>query len=202
MKAYRTDSNAQSWFRSANCDARYGATLLLALGLILALNGLAVPGREALAFQRQGLLHHQWWRLFSGHLVHLSWRHALLNCGGLIVLWALFARDYTALRWLWILTLAALSIDGALWFLAVDWYLGASGVLHGVWAAGALATWRRGDGIGALLLVLLIIKLIYEQYSGSSVFDGELTIVPAAHLFGALGGLLGSLVPPAAAKSL
>ena len=204
MKASRTDSNAQSWFRSANCDARYGATLLSAVVLILALNATAEWGREALAYQRQGLLHYQWWRLLSGHLVHLDWRHALLNCGGLVVLWALFARDYSAMRWLWILTLGALSIDAALWFAypGVNWYLGASGVLHAAWAAGALATWRRGDGMGAVLLLLLVIKLIYEQRSGLSLFEGELPLVPAAHLFGALGGLLGSLLPPAAAKSL
>jgi len=201
MKAHRTDSSAQSWFRSANCDARYGATLLLALALILALNGTSEQGREALAYQRQGLLHFQWWRLLTGHLVHLGWPHALLNCGGLIVLWALFARDYKPMRWLWILTLSALSIDAVLWLLGVNWYLGASGVLHGVWAAGAWATWRRGDGMGAILLLLLIIKLIYEQRSGSSVFESGLMIVPAAHLFGALGGLVGALVPPAV-KSL
>lgn len=204
MNASRTDSNARSWFRSANCDARYGATLLISVALILALNATADWGREALCYQRQGLLHDQWWRLLSGHLVHLDWRHALLNCGGLVVLWALFARDYSVMRWLWILTLAALSIDAALWFRypEVIWYLGASGVLHGAWAAGALATWRRGDRMGALLLLLLIIKLIYEQRSGMSVFEGELPLVPAAHLFGALGGGLASLVPPAAVKSL
>ena len=28
MKTNRTDSSAQSWFRSANCDARYGVALV------------------------------------------------------------------------------------------------------------------------------------------------------------------------------
>ena len=91
--------------------------------------------------------------------------------------------------------LAQLAIDAGLWFLrpSVDWYLGASGVLHGAMAAGAVALYRRGDGLGAVLLLLLIVKLVYEQCSGASVFDGDLPLVPDAHLFGALGGLIGVL---------
>src|SRR5580658_8133225 len=141
MNPFRTDSSAQSWFRSANCDARYGAALLSAMALILALNGTGDWGREVLGYQREALERYQWWRLISAHLVHLDWRHAILNCAGLIVLWALFAREFTPRRWLWILLLAALTIDAGLWFAhpSVHWYLGASGVLHGAWAAGALA---------------------------------------------------------------
>ncbi|HEY4973764.1 MAG TPA: hypothetical protein VII41_09155, partial [Steroidobacteraceae bacterium] len=100
--------------------------------------------------------------------------------------------------------LAATSIDAGLWLLrpAVDWYLGASGVLHGAWAAGACAMYRRGDGIGAALLLLLIVKLVYEQQSGASLFNADLPLVGAAHLYGALGGMLAALLPRAPAKPL
>jgi rhomboid family GlyGly-CTERM serine protease len=116
----------------------------------------------------------------------------------------LFAREFPPRRWLWIGLLAAASIDAGLWFLqpTVDWYLGASGVLHGAWAAGACAMYRRGDGSGAALLLLLIVKLIYEQQSGASLFDGELPLVSAAHLYGTLGGLIGALLPRRPAKPL
>lgn len=204
MTALRTDSSAHSWFRSANCDARYGTALLAVLALIVALSATGEWGRARLAYDRDALAGYQWWRLVSAHLVHLSWRHALLNCAGLAVLWALFAREFTPGRWLWIVTLAALAIDLGLWFLhpGVDWYVGASGVLHGAWAAGACAAYRRGDGMGAVIMLLLVIKLVYEQQSGSSVFEGDLPLVPAAHLLGALGGLFGALVPRRAAKPL
>jgi rhomboid family GlyGly-CTERM serine protease len=204
MSTDRTDSSAHSWFRSANCDARYGAALLACVALILALNGLGEWGRNTLPYERVALAHGQWWRLLSGHLVHLGWRHALLNCAGLALLWMLFAREFPPRRWLWIGLLAAASIDAGLWFLqpTVDWYLGASGVLHGAWAAGACAMYRRGDGSGAALLLLLIVKLIYEQQSGASLFDGELPLVSAAHLYGTLGGLIGALPPRRPAKPL
>jgi rhomboid family GlyGly-CTERM serine protease len=204
MSTDRTDSSAHSWFRSANCDARYGATLLACVALILALSGLGEWGRNTLQYERIALAHGQWWRLLSGHLVHLGWRHALLNCAGLTLLWMLFAREFPPRRWLWIALLAAASIDAGLWLLqpTVDWYLGASGVLHGAWAAGACAMYRRGDGSGAALLLLLIVKLVYEQQSGASLFDGELPLVSAAHLYGTLGGLIGALLPPGPAKPL
>ncbi len=61
---------------------------------------------------------------------------------------------------------------------------------------------RGGDAFGAALLLLLIVKLVYEQQSGASLFAGDLPLVPDAHLFGALGGLIGALLPRAAAKPL
>jgi rhomboid family GlyGly-CTERM serine protease len=204
MNTDRTDSSAQSWFRSANCDARYGAALLGVVMLVLALNVLGNWGRETLEYERAALARYQGWRLISAHLVHLGWRHALLNCTGLTLLWMLFAREFPPRRWLWIALLAAASIDAGLWVLlpAVDWYLGASGVLHGAWAAGACAMYRRGDGIGAALLLLLIVKLLYEQQSGASLLDGALPLVGAAHLYGTLGGVIGAVLPRALRKPL
>jgi len=204
MNTAGSDSSSQSWFRSANCDARYGAALIGAVLLLLALGASGDWGREQLQYQRDALAHYQWWRLISAHLVHLGWRHALLNCGGLAVLWVLFAREFPPRRWLWIVLLATGAIDAGLWFLhpAVEWYLGASGVLHGIWAAGACAMYRRGEALGAGLLLLLIVKLAYEQQSGASLFEGDLPLVSAAHQFGALGGLIGAVLPRAAAKPL
>jgi rhomboid family GlyGly-CTERM serine protease len=204
MNLHRTDAASQSWIRSANCDGRYGAALFVAVILLLGLNASGEAGRVALRYEREPLAHGQWWRLVSGHLVHLSLVHALLNCAGLVLLWALFARAYSPRRWAWILFTSTLIIDAGLWFLrpAVDWYVGASGVLHGALAAGALAFYRRGEGTGAALLLLLIVKLAYEQYSASSVFAHDLPLVPDAHLFGVLGGLLGAWLPRPAAKPL
>src|SRR5665213_1163008 len=179
MKSNRTDSISQSWFRSANCDARYGAALVTSLALILALCAAGEAGRESLRYERIALAHGQWWRLLTAHLVHLSLLHALLNCAGLALLWMLFAREFSPRRWAWILIAACAAIDAGLWFLRpqVDWYLGASGALHGALAAGAVALYRRGDAMGTVLVLLLVVKLIYEQHTGASVFAGSLPLV-------------------------
>jgi len=204
MRPSISDPASQSWFRSANCDARYGAALLGVVALIVGISATGEWGREALRYERGALAAHQWWRLLSAHLVHLSWEHAWLNIAGLVLLWSLFARDFSPRRWLWIIAASVAAIDAGLWFLrpGVDWYLGASGVLHGAFFAGACAMYRRGEGLGAVLLLLLVVKLIYEQQSGSSVFAGGLPLVADAHLFGALGGLTASFVPRPQLKPL
>lgn len=200
----RTDSVARSWFRSLNCDARYGATLFAVQALLWALGATGEWGRTWLAYDRDALARGQWWRLLSAHLVHLSWQHLALNAAGLALLWALFARCFSPRRWLWIALVAAVCIDAGLWWRApeVQWYVGLSGVLHAALAAGAVAFYRRGEGMGAALLLLLIVKLIYEQRSGASVFEPSLPLIPQAHLYGALGGVLGAFVPRSSAKSL
>lgn len=204
MKPTGTDTGRFSWFRSLNCDAGYGAALVATL---LALFGLATGGQPlslALRYERTALTHYQWWRLIGAHWVHLNLRHALLNCAGLVLLWILFAREFSPRRWLWIVAASVLCIDAGLWFLrpGVEWYLGASGVLHGVLAAGACAWYRRGDALGAALLLLLVVKMIYEQNTGASVFEHDLPLVPDAHLFGALGGVLAACVPRVRVKRL
>jgi rhomboid family GlyGly-CTERM serine protease len=204
MKVSESDSQSAAWFRSANCDAGYGVALAGVVALILALTATGQVGQQALRYERAGLVAHQWWRLLSAHLVHLGWWHALLNVAALALLWLLFARAFSPRRWLWILLLSVAMIDAGLWFLrpAVQWYLGASGVLHGVLAAGACAMYRRGEETGAVLLLLLVVKLLYEQQGGGSLFLHGLPLVADAHLFGALGGLIGAFVPRAAARPL
>lgn len=204
MTVPRTDTASHSWLRSANCDARYGLTLAAALVFLLALCTADGSGLMLLRYDREPLAHGQLWRLLSAHVVHLTPVHALLDGAGLALLWMLFAREFTPRRWAGILLASCAAIDAGLWFLrpAVEWYAGASGVLHGALAAGAVAWYRRGESLGAALVLLLIVKLVYEQHSSASLFMQQLPLVPDAHLFGALGGLLGAWLPRQSAKPL
>ena len=83
---------------SLNCDGRLGLALLAACALLLLPALAAEPGRVLLRYDRVALAAGQWWRLLSAHVVHLSVRHALVNCLGLVLLWALFLRDYAPRR--------------------------------------------------------------------------------------------------------
>jgi rhomboid family GlyGly-CTERM serine protease len=87
------------------------------------------------------------------------------------------------------------TIDLGLYFLdpRIDWYVGLSGVLHGLMAAGALLLLLRGETLGALLAIGLCGKLIYEQAFGALPFTARSTggaVIVAAHLYGAAGGFV------------
>src|SRR5690348_170160 len=84
---------------SLNGDGRYGIALACTCALLLLPVLAGDAGREALRYDRLGLAHGELWRLLTGHLVHLSFEHAALNSLGLVLMWALFARDYAPRQW-------------------------------------------------------------------------------------------------------
>jgi rhomboid family GlyGly-CTERM serine protease len=177
--------------RSLNCDGIYGWALLAACALLLALTAIGEQGRTLLRYDRVALASGELWRLVTAHLVHLDLHHALLNCLGLLLMWALFARDYTPRQWLVIVLVSIAVIDAglALWDSTLRWYVGSSGALHGVMAAGTLAHLRRGERDGWLLAAFLLGKLAWEQGVGALPLSGSDPVVVDAHLFGVVGGL-------------
>ena len=181
---------------SLNGDGLYGRMLAGSCLALIALAAGGEPVRRALRYERSAIAAGQWWRLITGHCVHLGLEHAVLNCLGLALLWALFARDYSPRGWLVILGASVAAIDFGLWLGAstILWYVGSSGVLHGLMAAGTLASLRRGEASGWLLAAFLIAKLIYEQLHGALPFDRGMPVVVDAHLYGALGGAAGALL--------
>jgi rhomboid family GlyGly-CTERM serine protease len=204
MGVCRPVNRVQGALRSLNCDGGYGLSLLGTCAVLLALTASGEPGRALLRYDRAGLAAGQFWRLLTAHLVHLDLHHAVLNCLGLALMWALFARDYAPRRWPLVLLGAAAAIDAGLWWCdsTVAWYVGSSGVLHGVMAAGTLAHLRRRQGDGWLLAAFLIAKLAWEHWVGALPLSGTDPVVVAAHLFGVLGGLAVASVQSPAGKPL
>jgi rhomboid family GlyGly-CTERM serine protease len=179
--------------KSLNCDGRYGAALLaIAAGLLL----LAIPSeatRAIFAYDREALSGGQWWRALTAHLVHLDFSHALLNVIGFALVWALYVRAWPVRQWLLVLLVSALAIDAGLWWWQprVQWYVGASGVLHGLLAAGLIAQWRTERAIALVVAVLFGAKLAWEWRHGALPFAGEMhDVVLPAHRYGAAGGAL------------
>ena len=182
---------------SLNCDGAAGVALLLTCALLLLPELGGDSARLLLRYDRVALGAGQWWRLLTAHVVHLDFEHALLNSLGLILMWALFARDFRPRQWLLILAGAIAAIDAGLWLRdsTVLWYVGSSGALHGVMSAGTLAHVRRRDLDAWLLAPFLLIKLTYEQLSGAlPLVSAPAAVVVDAHLYGALGGLAVALV--------
>ncbi len=192
MNASRPVTSYQRVLKSLNGDGRYGLGLLAAVAVLLLPELAGDAGRAWLRYDREQLAAGELWRLLTAHLIHLDLEHAALNSLGLVLMWALFARDYTPRQWVLILLTAIAAVDAGLWLRSstVLWYVGSSGALHGIMAAGTLAHLRRRDLDGWLLTAFIIIKLSYEQSTGALPFaDGGAGVVVDAHLYGALGGL-------------
>jgi rhomboid family GlyGly-CTERM serine protease len=190
MNASRPVTTFRRILTSLNCDGRYGLGLMLICAVLLLPELGGETGRALLRYDRVGLAAGQWWRLVTGHLVHLDLEHAALNSLGLILMWALFARDYRPRQWILIIFTAMAAIDAGLWLRdsTVAWYVGSSGALHGVMTAGTLAHLRRRDLDGWILAAFIVVKLSYEQGAGALPFADSMGVVVDAHLYGAIGG--------------
>ncbi len=163
--------------------------------LLIALQFLPADWHRALWFDRAAIDHGQWWRLLTGNLVHLGWRHLALNVAALVIGIWVFYPARTPIAWAIAQTLCALVSSLGLYFFSPDilWCVGMSGALHGLLMIGAIDWIRQGDRTGWLLLAAWTGKLIWEQTHGALPFSTETvgsTVVVDAHLWGAIGGLL------------
>lgn len=191
MGVHRPVNRFRGLLRSLNCDAAYGWTLLGTCAALIAITLAGERVRLLLRYDRTALAAGEWWRLLTAHFVHLDLHHVLLNCLGLALVWALFARDYTARQWT-VITLASIAaIDAGLWWWdsTLEWYVGSSGALHGIMAAGALARVRRGEVEGWVLAAFLAGKLAWNYWMGALPVSAGLPVVAQAHFYGVAGGL-------------
>lgn len=166
----------------------------LALAMIL-IQASGEPLILAMRFERETILAGEYWRLFSGHVVHLGWAHLLLNLAGLALVYVLGGNRLSPAAWGLTGLLGALVIDAGLWLwkTEIQWYAGLSGILHGWFVASVMALGREhGWCTGTPLLVLVATKLAWEMWQGPVPGTAELigaSVVVEVHLFGALAGV-------------
>jgi len=164
----------------------------------------ALPGlRSDLWVERGAVLSGQLWRLWTSHLVHGSGGHLVWNVVGLIGLGLLFESTLGNRIWGVLIVCAPLVGLGTMSLqTGLVSYCGLSGVLNGLWVAGALLSAREEDRRGNRLLAWLfracvladLGKIAWEASSGAPIFTGAAlgggVAVPIAHALGALGGVI------------
>lgn len=150
---------------------------------------------DLFAYTRGDIFNGQIWRILTGHMLHTNLNHLLLNSLGLALLWGLHGSYYSTKSYFGYVLYFALFISLALlWFVDdLHWYVGLSGVLHGLFTVGAIKDIQHGLKSGWLLLAGISIKVIYEQISGPSaeianLIDARVAI--EAHFAGWLAGIV------------
>ena len=141
----------------------------------------------------------EYWRIFTAHWVHANWSHFLLNCTGLVLCVTIASPQWSSWRWASYNLCLALAIS-TLFTLRnpeLDWYVGYSGILFGIYFLAALDLYPRDKMIALLLGAAIVIKVILEQTSEIRVTSEDLIGIPVvvdAHLYGILSGLSIALV--------
>jgi len=133
------------------------------------------------------------WRLWTGHLAHFGWEHALANLVALAVPALLVPRRERGLLLLVLLLAAPLLSLLLLPGLGQGQYRGASGLACVAWSWVGLRLLSTGNNsrVGLLMLGGLLLKLAAETVSGSCflLHPEGWQALPAAHLWGTLLGL-------------
>jgi rhomboid family GlyGly-CTERM serine protease len=169
------------------------------VAVLVAFHGLGADALPTLQYERQAVLAGQAWRLVTGHFVHADLVHLGWNLLGVLIVACLFAGEYSWRQWLVILGASTAATDLGFLLLEpqLEWYVGFSGVLHGLMAAGLVA-WARTsrDAVTGVVTALFVAKLAWEHFAGPLPFTAAslpLPVVHEAHTYGAIGGGLAGL---------
>lgn len=168
------------------------AAAVSSLGLVLAAAAASLLP-EPFVLERGALAHGEVWRLWTGHLVHFTSAHFLLDVGAGALLLCVLRSRVAALLLPPVVGLGVLALRPDL-----TSYAGLSGVLHGLTVLLAIDLARTTRGLERLaatgLLVGVLSKALFEAVTTTSVFTSTVAMggetVYVAHLVGVLGGLV------------
>jgi len=149
---------------------------------------------DIMEYQRQFIAQGQWWRLLTGNLIHTNLWHLLMNLAGFWVVVFIHRVHYGNRHLAWLLLALCITEGLGLWFAfpTLSAYVGLSGVLHGLFAYGALSDIKIGWRSGYLLLVGVMAKVTWEQTMGANAEVTQLIgarVAIEAHLVGLLSGI-------------
>jgi len=171
------------------------------LGLAAAALAVATPWAapavaRVLVLDRAAVLSGEIWRVFTGHLVHAGSEHLLWDVLSLIGIGFVF-EEYLRERFWPVLGISAIAVGAGLVILEphLPDYRGLSGVLNGLWVAGALhgaraerAAGNRGvSRLCSVAVVLALAKILVEARYGPLFTDPVRLGAPTVLLSHALG---------------
>ena len=154
---------------------------------------------NTITYQRELIIAGEKWRFLTGHFLHTNGYHLLLNLAALFMLLALHGRFYTIANYSALFCFCALFTSVGIYYTepSLIQYVGLSGVLHGVFIFGAIMDIKAKDKTGYLLFIGVWLKIAHEQFYGASNSVSDLieaSVAVNAHLWGAIGGLIFTLL--------
>jgi len=185
---------------------RHWALPLILSFIVIVIMAFGDTARENLQYIRLGDFTPNY-RWLTGHFTHIGWRHTVLNIAGLLSIWIIYGKSLSLFKWSIFIPFCALTISLGFYLFSptILYYVGLSGVLHGMLALGAgynlfmyfslKASPHPHENLPVedlIVLTGLCAKLIYEFFIGGVPFTASLagdSVVTQAHLYGAVIGL-------------
>lgn len=166
------------------------ALLILATGILY----LTPDSNSLFIYDRDKILNGELWRLFTGHLVHLSREHFVYN----ILLFALsgcWLEYRVSIQYYWLLAVTALASSLYFLFFLPDmaYFAGLSGLASAnivLLSLLEIQKNRKTRPFWITLLILFSAKTAYEILAGSMLFVSHdnvtFEVVPSTHIIGAV----------------
>ena len=175
----------------------------LAVSLAALVIQLNPAWRDALLYDRPALVRGEWWRIWTGHLVHFGWPHFVADAGLCFILgWLLEPRH----PWFSRISLVVMPvfISAVIWWgdPAMTLYGGLSAVNLGLLLYLAAQGWQRNwtDWFWPAVLAIYVGEVIFEIVQGGRGggmirFDNPgIRVATSAHLASAAYALIAWLV--------
>lgn len=146
-----------------------------------------------LQYDRSAIIAGEYWRILTCHFVHAGWEHMLLNLLGALLIPVLFVQLYTPFTWFTGGLFCMIGISSSFLILrpTLEWYMGLSGLLHGLLLMGIIGEIKKGNRFYYFGLAVVVGKLAMEFFCGPSVITSRfinISIITTAHLYGAVTG--------------
>jgi rhomboid family GlyGly-CTERM serine protease len=151
-----------------------------------------------LRYDASAISHGQVWRLLTANLVHLGWVHLFRDVPAVFVIWFGFSHILSERGWILLFLVDGLAVTIGLYFFvpSVEWYVGLSGVLYGIVMCAGLLLLPTRPVLGAIMVIGTTVIVLYGVFVGPLAIQ-ELKlggkVIPKAHLFGLIGGVLFAL---------
>ena len=163
------------------------------MGLLILLLCIAqIPFvHDLFAWDRALIQSGQAWRVLTGNLTHTNFSHLAMNVSGLILLAWFHHSYYKAGSFVFMVWIMMTVIGLAMFFTTFDWYVGFSGVLHGLFVWGVIKDIQNKIPLGWALLCVIFLKLMFDVQNASDGTTAQLIDANVAYQAHWVGGILG-----------
>jgi rhomboid family GlyGly-CTERM serine protease len=149
---------------------------------------------SAIRFDREAIMHGQWWRLITNIMTHSNDYHLLLNCASVALIWSLYGSELKIKLSTVVVLYTSIFVGFCLLFFSpTNIYVGFSGALYGIIVIAAYNGFKLGDKWSLGLAIIVIGRVIYQQIDGPSeelAVMIESRVAIESHAFGIVSAVL------------